>query len=333
MPLAQQGASSYTETVKSAAQANGAIAVAQSGRSVRSSASSGSVRPAGALGAIVKASAVARSSGLAPPRVTAPSGPLVGLVSAHTSSKSSITVGSDGYDLYTFTTVGNGTFVVSDGPIVADIFVLGGGGSGSFQGGGAGGLGIYSNVSIPAGSYVVTVGNGGAAPANANVQGNNGGNSTISVSGKLYRGIGGGGAGNYDGAGNNGGCGGGGMRVAGREGLALQSASDGGFDGYPGAWYIYGGGGGGMGGPGTGNNLYRGGPGITSSFTGTSVAYGGGGGSGVDGPALGGTGGGGNGRSGTGDNGTDGLGGGGGGGYSTNGGKGGSGRVMIRIKK
>lgn len=334
MPILPQSASAYTETVKSAAQANGSIAVAMSGKFVRSSSSSGSVRPAGALGAIVKASAVARSSGLAPPKP--PSGPVVATVSAHTSSKTIVSVSSVSYDLYTFTNVGNGSFVVSDAPLTADIFVLGGGGSGSYSGGGAGGLGVYSNVSIPQGSYVITVGNGGTGVESDVSVGNNGQDSKITISGKMYKGIGGGAGGMYNGAGTNGGCGGGGMRILGTQGSALQTASDGGFNGYNGGWHDYGAGGGGMGGVGLGDPQYAGGPGVSTNFTGTIVFYGGGGGgSGNNGP--GGTGGGGRGKTmmGPGGDGTAGLGGGGGGqaeGYHKAG-AGGSGLVMIRIKR
>lgn len=334
MPVLPQGASGYTETIKSAAEANGAIAASSSGRSTKSSSSSAPSRPSGALASIVKQSAVARSIGFAPR--PPPAGPLRPVVSAHTSAKTSITVATVPYDLYNFTTVGNGSFVVSDGAITADIFVLGGGGGASYSGGGAGGLGIYSNVSMPPGTYVVRVGAGGAGSGNAGFPGINGGDSTVVVGTKTHRGIGGGGGSAYGGGdarGRDGGCGGGGMRVEGMQGLPLQVASDGGFNGFPGGWYIYGAGGGGMGGTGTTPN-FRGGPGIQNDFTGVNVYYGGGGG-GPDGDASsGGIGGGGRGNGNSAQSaGVDGLGGGAGGNTAGTGATGGSGRVMIRVKQ
>ena len=150
MPL-PTSASDVTETVKNAAQANGAVAQSArvaSGAPVAASRNvATSSRPATAIASVVKTSTVARSLGFAPPLSSGSSAPRVGLVSAHTGSKSTITVSSVNYDLYTFLNTGANTFVVSDGNVTADIFVLGGGGHGAWGGGGGGGLSISTSRS------------------------------------------------------------------------------------------------------------------------------------------------------------------------------------------
>ena len=326
MPL-PTSASDVTETVKNAAQANGSIAQAAraaSGAPVRvTSTSVVAARPASAIASVIRTSTVARKVGFAPPvSTTGSSAPRVGLVSAHTGARTLITATGINYDLYTFLSTGANTFVVGDGNVTADIFVLGGGGHGAWGGGGGGGLSITSNVSIPAGTYTVTVGAGASRQSGFTI-GSNGGDSTITVSGTTYRGVGGGSST------RNGGCGGG------NGGVGSQ-----GFNGGD-AGAFSGGGGGGMGAAGSG---FNGGAGIDSTFSGTNVTYGGGGGGGLDSgvnPALlanGGAGGGGNGGwggTGGGSDGTNGLGGGGGGNHRTNmsQGPGGHGRVMIRVRK
>ena len=331
MPL-PTSASDVTETVKNAAQANGSIAQAAraaTGAPVRASRNVViSSRPASAIASIVKSSAVARSLGFAPPLSSGPSGPRVPIVAAHTGAKSLITVSGDNYDLYTFLNTGNNTFVVSDGNITADIFVLGGGGGSSGRyggGGGAGGIQVSSNVTIPPGTYTVTVGAGGSGAA-VGVDGSDGGNSTIVVSGVSYTGFGGGGGARDAAVGRNGGCGGGGVTG----GIGSQ-----GFNGARANMGNAGGGGGGMGSAGFNRD---GGNGKAYDFTGTSVVYAGGGAAqtGTESAnGTGGTGGGGTAQGSsvsTGENGTDGLGGGAAGGFAT-GGRGGSGRVMIRVRK
>ena len=330
MPL-PTSASDVTETIKNAAQANGSIAQAAraaTGAPVRASRNVViSSRPMSAIAAIVKSSTVARSLGFAPPLSGGSSAPRVGIVSAHTGGKSLITVSGDNYDLYTFLNTGNNTFVVDDGNITADIFLLGGGGGGAGAGGGGGGLLIATNVAIPMGTYSVRVGAGGVANERTD-RGLNGGDSTMTISGTLYSGVGGGGGAPYGAAGSNGGCGGGGG--------AQEAGGTGSQGGNGGSSYgVFGnGGGGGMGGNGEGSN---GGSGLSSTFTGTAVTYGGGGAGASDGSLCtpygcnGGSGGGGGPRT----NGTTGLGGGGGGAWFSGQwpGQGGSGRVMIRIRK
>ena len=325
MPL-PTSASDVTETIKNAVLGNGAVAQAAraaSGAPVKVSRNVAiSSRPASAIASIVKTSTVARSLGFAPPVSSGSPAPKIGTVSAHTGSKTTIAVSTVNYDLYTFLSTGANTFVVSDGNVTADIFVLGGGGHGAWGGGGGGGLSITSNVSIPAGTYTVTVG-AGASRQSAFTVGSNGGDSTITVSGSTYRGVGGGSST------KNGGCGGG------NGGIGSQ-----GFNGGD-AGAFSGGGGGGMGAAGSG---FNGGAGIESTFSGTNVTYGGGGGGGLDSGvnssllANGGAGGGGNGGwggTGGGSDGTNGLGGGGGGNNKSflPQGNGGHGRVMIRIRK
>nr|BAR36677.1 hypothetical protein [uncultured Mediterranean phage uvMED] len=96
-------------------------------------------------------------------------------------------------------------------PLTAQILVVAGGGGGGGQsgaGGGAGGLRM-GTISIPTGTYTITVGNGGtagASPANGGT-GGLGGDSSI---GTLIVSKGGGGGGGYDVDGANGGSAGGG---------------------------------------------------------------------------------------------------------------------------
>jgi len=211
------------------------------------------------------------------------------------------------YTVLTFSYPG-GTLVVNRG-ISATFLIIGGGGGGGGAGaqtggGGAGGaVYVSSPVTISAGSYTVTVGQGGPASTN-------GGNSTFFG----YTGTGGGRGGNWiNGAGASGGCGGGGSGEGGAGASGTQ-----GFGGGSGrSQNTCGGGGGGMGSVGGTPN---GGNGLAYSITGTSIVYAGGGG-GNGGGGVGGTGGGGNATG----NGTNGLGGGGGGG----GGTGGHGVVII----
>lgn len=320
-------ASDMTEAIRSSAQANGALsqaARASAGRPVKRTAGTAiPSRPISALGAIVRASEIARSIGFAPSTNSVPTPG----VSLHTGIKSTITVSPDSYDLYTFLTTGINTFVVQGASVIGDIFVLGGGGPGAAGGGGGGGLAIFTNVTIPPSTYTITVGEGGATGANKDIKGTNGGDSSITVSGTVYKGEGGGAGASYAGVANSGGCGGGG-------GANNASGAGSGTQGFGGATSnnpFANGGGGGMGGAGS---WVTGGAGLASSFSGTSITYGGGGAGAADPgycPCNPGSGGGGGLRA----NGTDGLGGGGGGAYYSGQfpGRGGHGRVMIRIRK
>ena len=90
----------------------------------------------------------------------------------------------------------SGTFTNTGATSVAEIWVIGAGGGGggggynSGSGGGGGGGMVYASVSIPAGSYTVTVGtpgSGGAAPGN----GSNGGFSQIVIGSDTFKATGG----------------------------------------------------------------------------------------------------------------------------------------------
>lgn len=166
-----------------------------------------------------------------------------------------------------------------------EMFILGGGGGAGNDhggGGGAGGLINYSNA-LAAGSYSVTVGNGGATGN----PGANGENSVFSGTDVTQTAYGGGGGGTYSGGtgvnGQNGGCGGG-ANVSGYPNYNAGSGTSG--QGYAGGTAVYQGGGfstggGGIGGAGvnvTSSGTYSfsyGGIGITYSVTGSN--YGGGG--------------------------------------------------------
>ena len=115
-----------------------------------------------------------------------------------------------GYRVHSFINTGDTTFTVLEA-ITCDILVVGGGGGGGQRGGGggAGGFRQISSQSLSAGTYTVTVGDGGAGSTASNAKGVNGEDS--SISGISLTASGGGGAGsqgNINGA--DGGSGGGG---------------------------------------------------------------------------------------------------------------------------
>jgi len=240
----------------------------------------------------------------------------------------------------------------------------GGGGAGGYRcsvageksGGGAPG---ESRITMSLGTYQIFVGGGGTG-GNSGQPGTSGADGEDSYiknpSGKdLVRSIGGGGGAKAtqggETNGNNGGSGGGSASKVPSTGTAGH-----GFSGGKGGVARAGGGGGGAGGEGLPaedagakdiyGNIYTkshagaGGPGISSSITGTAVQRGGGGGGGVDvngasSPGIGGAGGGGTGGTSSETPGADGgvnTGGGGGGGSNSKGGKGGSGIVIIRYR-
>jgi len=273
------------------------------------------------------------------------------------------TITYDGnYKIHTFTS--SGTFNVNSitptSSSVEYLVVAGGGaGGGAGQsnagGGGAGGF-RTGTISVSAQSYSITVGAGGTG-AGGNVRGENGSDSIFSA----ITSIGGGGGGTHNGpqAGKDGGSGGGGTQGGGAPGLGTAG------QGNNGGGYVYaaGCGGGGAGGPGqtapASSSAYagsfggypisafiNGGPGLSSTITGTSVYYAGGGGGGqrdaygVTPNGSGGIGGGGAGGTEAGLNGFPGTvnTGGGGGGVGGNGsetkvgGSGGSGIVVIRYR-
>ena len=198
------------------------------------------------------------------------------------------------YTIRTFTA--DDTLLISGGTLTAvDYLLIAGGGGhpatspGTNRGGAGGAGGVITNnetpglrINISAGSYAVTIGQGGTANAN-------GGNSTFST----YTAIGGGAGGAFGNAGANGGSGGGG---SGRDGGAAYAGGTGtlfqGFAGSAGGVgdNAGGGGGGGAGEAGGTNVPEGGGDGLQSSITGTAIYYAGGGGGGIDGslrPGLG----------------------------------------------
>lgn len=138
------------------------------------------------------------------------------------------------YRFHTFTTTGSSTFTTNKA-ITAQVLVVGGGGGGGDNVGGGGGAGaaIYSSaLSIPAGSYSLTVGAGGAP----NTSGSASTFRTITAPGGGYGGTWRGGSG------VSGGCGGGGAGDTG-----LGAAGTVGFAGGSSTGNISSGGGGGMG--------------------------------------------------------------------------------------
>jgi len=245
--------------------------------------------------------------------------------------------------IYTF--AATGSLVVASGGL-ADILVVGGGGGGgqgdaSTVAGGAGGAGGYmflENFFLPAGTYTVTIG-GGGAKGNLATPGN------PTYIGNLLMCPGGGQGGrNAFGSGGNGASGGGGGANAQPKGSALFLSSgnirgNNGGAHNEGVSYAGGGGGGagatgtnaaagtgGVGGIGLPNNIVNGS---------TNVYYcGGGGGAGSSTSAAGGLGGGGTGNGLTGADGTANTGGGGGGGFTSAArtGNGGSGYLVIRVR-
>lgn len=263
-----------------------------------------------------------------------------------------------GYDIIAFT--GNGTLTVNSGGEVEYLIVGGGGGGGKTDGAGAAGAGggaggvLYGKTYVSAGSYSVTVGNGGTA---AFENSTNGGNSSVFG----ITALGGGAGGSRDIAGSNGGSGGGtqlGNFGDSNFGLGTSGQGNRGGSGANASSPSSGGGGGGAGGPGEdGKTLSfqtdlggRGGPGlyygdVFSENFGENGWFGGGGGGGNGSStyrSFGGIGGGGDGgdANGTNSSGTVGqpglanTGGGGGGGpvEPIDAGVGGSGIVLIKIQ-
>ena len=188
------------------------------------------------------------------------------------------------------------SLVVRNQTTVRALFVAGGGGGGSGCGGGGGGGGVVEieDLVLAPGTYTVTVGSGGTGGARASsagiTRGNNGGNSSLTLSGvavsNLLPALGGGGGGCWsDKNGRNGGCGGG--TVGG--GTKGTGTSGQGYDGGTSGSRSTSGGGGAGGAGGNGDTADAritklasavGGIGHTSDISGIAVAYGGGGGGG-----------------------------------------------------
>jgi hypothetical protein len=253
------------------------------------------------------------------------------------------------YKIHSFTTIGSGSFVVTNAPALAtaSLLVVAGGGGGGFGGGGGGGAGEYlftTSASISPQTYTLVVGDGGAGQTSTTgVAGASGLNSQFGS----FTLLGGGGGGEVNLNGVGGGSGGG----SGKDGALGGSKSGswvGNAGGGAGGQGSSGGGGAGAAGVagGAAEQSGNGGVGLFNNISGTSTFYAGGGGGGANSTTAGkngtgGTGGGGNGAL---NNliataGTDGLGGGGGGGAYSDGvtnaryGKdGGSGIVVVKYQ-
>jgi hypothetical protein len=228
---------------------------------------------------------------------------------------------SGGYKIHTFTYTGsNQSFIVQSGITSVNILVVGGGGGGGSSGlnigygaaggGGGGMVKLNSNNSISNGTYIISVGNGGAggtvsAPTmNSNNNAKNGGNSSISGTSINIVALGGGYGGIGTGVqstvpsgnsgGNGGGAGAGSTTSGSSQPLNGGSANGGGNNGGNGyyskktplnKYFTLGGGGGGAGQiggsySGSDETYYpgNGGNGVSISIGGNTTYYGGGGG-------------------------------------------------------
>ena len=264
------------------------------------------------------------------------------------------------YVTHTFTS--SGTFTANSNITNIDYLIVGGGGAGSGgqggsyegAGGGAGGLVYRTNQTFTAGTYSITIGNGGSG---ANRGNEDDGDDSV-ITGKDTAKGGGKGAQYATDDGNNGGSGGGGRHYGGRGGTPISHNSEetiiqnstipnqvgvfgnAGGDNGDDSGGNQGGGGGGAGGKGKEeqDGIFAGFGGIGKEYSirdGTFYYYAGGGGGGRAPSGSGGGGGGGDGSTnyGNGGNAIPNTGGGGGGGYGNNsgiGGNGGSGIVIIR---
>jgi hypothetical protein len=143
---------------------------------------------------------------------------------------------SGGFKYHTFTS--SGTFQVTAGSGLVEVFVLGGGGAGGgdasgltfYAGGGGGGGGLYNPAYyVEVSSYTVTVGAGGTPNVLSNGYGGDGSNSVFGNITAL--GGGGGSRGNSDSSttfvGRDGGSGGGGGSSNGIGGISTQAISNG----------------------------------------------------------------------------------------------------------
>lgn len=231
--------------------------------------------------------------------------------------------------------------IVTVNSVTLEYLVIAGGGSGGGSNGGGGGAGGYrtsTTAVTPGATYVITVG-AGAAGVTGLAQGLDGNDSSLVGTGVSITSTKGGGGGSQNGinTGRSGGSGGGGAYPAGSGGTG--TATQGNNGGIGASASGNGGGGGGASAVGIGADAgttpCKGGDGIASSITGTSITRGGGGGGGgSDRFGAGGVGGGGaGGQASASVSGTPNTGGGGGGGQTSAGtsGAGGSGVVILSI--
>ncbi len=272
--------------------------------------------------------------------------PSVVVTSFSGATKTACTDGS--CDIYKFTSSGSLVIASVVGSPTGEVVVVAGGGSGgggdSGGGGGAGGLAYQAARTLAAGTFTVTIGGGGSAPAaqNCGFAGSNSVYDTITAVG------GGRGCDGTNGAGGAGGSGGGGGSAGNvNAGGAATQGNSGGATGFGSAGgsstgsAAFGGGGGGgstaVGANAVANVAGAGGAGSTYSTLSATCLAGGGGGGGRSG-STGGTatcGGGAGGSNAAGTAGTANTGGGGGAGGSGAGagGAGGSGVVIIRVPR
>tara|TARA_R110000787_G_scaffold204427_1_gene314927 strand:+ start:677 stop:1576 length:900 start_codon:yes stop_codon:yes gene_type:complete len=213
----------------------------------------------------------------------------IAVASFTNATKTLSNIGGTDYEIYTFQADGTITFGRA---VDVDSLIIGGGGSGGQRNGGGGGAGeVYRGIrSATAIEYAITVGAGGAPPADTDTH-ENGDNGASSIAlGKTS--IGGGGGGSEElglnstaTKGLNGASGGGGRGYWAGLGGTGTAGFDGGA-GLSGGNTAFGsGGGGGAGGIGEAGTSVKGGDGglfITDDITGTALKYGAGGGGGGD---------------------------------------------------
>jgi len=137
---------------------------------------------------------------------------------------------SDGYQYFVFTSSDSITFTQT---VTADIMVVGGGGGGGEGGGGAGGV-VYQTATIQPQTCVISIGAGGAGSTTGTQEsgalpGSNGSDSSFISNDVLvyYKGLGGGGGGMYKGANGVSGGSGGGSRGDGGSGTWLAAYGSG----------------------------------------------------------------------------------------------------------
>jgi len=236
----------------------------------------------------------------------------------------------------------NGLITTTSNTVVDYLVVAGGGSGGEYigGGGGAGGFRTASGYSVATTTnYTIVVGAGGANGSTSGVLGSNGSNSGIHNTSTSIWSTGGGRGGGFPGSAQyragDGGSGGAGRSwppgspffiEANQRGVGTPGeGNNGGIGGVsPGGLVLAGGGGGagGAGGAASGSTSGSGGPGLTSSLSGSPGTYSAGGGGGAEGPASAG-----NGTPGVSGNGTPNNTTGGSGGTNTGGGGGGTGLV------
>jgi len=207
------------------------------------------------------------------------SGNVYGTVTGGMSGEAGVTVGD--YKVHTFRLTENSTNFVNSASGVVDIMVIAGGGGGGWDvggGGGAGGMAVWRNYTLAAGTYAVTVGDGGDGSASTATAGDNGDPSRFGTTLTQIAG-GGGGGGHPSSNGSAGGSGGGsqGWNTTGTGGTGAGTIGT--FSGSDNSDWAYGGGLS----IDSGAGLYFGGDGGDNTIGTTNVQAAGGGGAGGDG--------------------------------------------------